>query len=65
MLLYEQKREWTMLRDGAAALDDIQTRTIPLNGFHFRLQYNPQRIASTAARVDAKAVAGDGEEDES
>jgi ATP adenylyltransferase/5',5'''-P-1,P-4-tetraphosphate phosphorylase II len=56
-LLDEQKREWAMLREGAAALDDIQTRTIALNGFHFRLQYNPQRIASTAARVDAKAVA--------
>ena len=56
-LLDEQKREWAMLREGAAALDDIQTRTIPLNGFNFRLQYNPQRFASTAARVDARAVA--------
>jgi len=56
-LLDEQKREWAMLRDGAAALDDIQTRSIPVNGFNFRLQYNPQRIASTAAKVDAKAVA--------
>jgi len=56
-LLDEQKREWAMLRDGAAALDEIQTRSIPVNGFHFRLQYNPQRIASTAAKVDAKTVA--------
>jgi hypothetical protein len=57
ILLDEQKREWAMLREGAAALADIQTRNIPVNGFSFRLQYNPQRIASTAARVDAKTVA--------
>ena len=57
MLLEEQKREWAMLREGAAALDDIQTRIIPLNGFHFRLQYNPQRLASSGAKVDAKSIA--------
>jgi hypothetical protein len=57
MLLDQQKREWAMLRDGAAALDEIQTRTIPLNGFNFRLQFNPKRLASSAARVDSKAIA--------
>src|SRR5687768_6739513 len=56
-LLDEQKREWAMLRDGAAALDHIQTRTIALNGFHFRLQYNPQRLASSAAKVDSRTIA--------
>jgi hypothetical protein len=56
-LLDEQKREWAMLRDGAAALDDVQTRTIPLNGFNFRLQFNPKRLASSAARVDPKTIA--------
>ena len=56
-LLDEQKREWAMLRDGAAALDEIQTRTIPLNGFLFRLQFNPKRLASSAAKVDPKTIA--------
>jgi ATP adenylyltransferase/5',5'''-P-1,P-4-tetraphosphate phosphorylase II len=56
-LLDQQKHEWAMLREGAAALDDIQTRTIPLNGFNFRLQYNPQRIGSSEAKVDARSVA--------
>lgn len=56
-LLDEQKREWTMLRDAAAALDDVQTRTIAVNGFVFRLQFNPQRIASSSARVDPKSIA--------
>jgi len=56
-LLDEQKREWAMLRDGAAALDDVQTRTIPLNGFNFRLQFNPKRLASSAAKVDPKTIA--------
>ena len=56
-LLDEQKREWAMLREGAAALDDIQTRTIPLNGFNFRLQFNPKRLASSAAKVDPKTIA--------
>jgi hypothetical protein len=56
-LLDEQKREWAMLRDGAAALADIQTRTIPLNGFNFRLQFNPKRLASSNAKVDSKSIA--------
>src|SRR5688572_8308338 len=56
-LLDEQKREWAMLREGSSALDHVQTRNVPLNGFSFRLQFNPQRLASTAAKVDARAVA--------
>ena len=56
-LLDEQKREWATLRDGAAALDDVQTRSIPLNGFVFRLQFNPKRLASSAAKVDPKTIA--------
>ena len=56
-LLDEQKREWAMLRDGAAALDDVQTRSIPLNGFVFRLQFNPKRLASSNAKVDPKSIA--------
>lgn len=56
-LLDAQKREWVMLRDGAAALDEVQTRTIPLNGFNFRLQFNPKRLTSSAAKVDSKTIA--------
>ena len=56
-LLDEQKVQWPLLRDGSAALDHVQTRTVPLNGFNFRLQFNPQRLASSAAKVDAKTIA--------
>ncbi len=56
-LLDQQKREWAMLREGAAALDDVQTRSIPLNGFLFRLQFNPKRLASSAAKVDPRTIA--------
>jgi ATP adenylyltransferase/5',5'''-P-1,P-4-tetraphosphate phosphorylase II len=56
-LLDEQKREWPTLRDGAAALDSVLTRSIKLNGFDFRLQFNPQRLTSSAAKVDATTIA--------
>lgn len=46
-----------MLRDGYAALDGIQLKTLRFEGFDFRLQFNPRRITSSAAKVDPKSIA--------
>ena len=55
-LLEEQLRDWTMLRDGVSGLGVVQNRTIALDGFSVRLQFNPARLVSSAAKVDAKSI---------
>lgn len=55
-LLQHQKESWEMLRGGYAMLENVETRTIDFGDFAFRLQYNPRRITSSAAKVDAKSI---------
>lgn len=56
-LLARQRRDWAMARDGYAALQRVQTRELSLAGFDVRLQFNPARIVSSGAKVDARSVA--------
>lgn len=56
-LLQHQKEGWEMLRGGYAMLDKIETRTLDFGEYAFRLQFNPRRITSSAAKVDAKSIA--------
>jgi len=56
-LLKAQVGEWEMLRAGVENLRSVQTREIEFDGFVFRLQFNPRRITSSAAKVDAKSIA--------
>jgi ATP adenylyltransferase/5',5'''-P-1,P-4-tetraphosphate phosphorylase II len=55
-LLVEQREEWPMLRRDYASLPDVQVRTLEFDGFKINLQYNPARLISSAAKVDAKSV---------
>lgn len=55
--LYEsQQTQWPMLRDGVDALKNVRFRTVPCGSFSVRLQFNPKRIVSTGAKVDAAAI---------
>src|SRR4051812_39010473 len=56
-LLNQQKQTWDMLRGGYASLEQVQTRTIAFDGFEIKLQFNPGRIVSSAAKVDPKSIA--------
>ncbi|MFA6457039.1 MAG: DUF4922 domain-containing protein [Bacteroidota bacterium] len=57
LLLYtEQQRQWPMLADGLAALRHIRTKELDCGTFAVRLQFNPQRIVSTTAIVDAASI---------
>jgi ATP adenylyltransferase/5',5'''-P-1,P-4-tetraphosphate phosphorylase II len=56
-LLHEQQQEWPALASGLAALKEIRTREIALEDFSLRLQFNPRRIVSSGAKVDAKSIA--------
>jgi len=56
-LLDEQMLTWELARTNYDALAKVETRSIPLDGFEMRLQFNPARIASTGAKTDAKSIA--------
>jgi len=55
-LLREQKASWPLLRQGHQAQENAQIRDIPCPGFTLRVQWNPQRIVSSAARIDPVAI---------
>lgn len=56
VLLRQQKETWPLLRDGYAGLADVRTRTIDLEGSSLRVQWNPARIVSSSASVDAESI---------
>lgn len=45
-----------MAADGYASLQDVQIREVKCSTFSAWLQFNPKRIASTGAKVDAKSI---------
>jgi len=55
-LLEAQKRTWPELAAGHEALGSARLREIPCPGFSVRVQFNPKRIASAAARVDPESI---------
>lgn len=56
-LLTQQQATWPMLQKGASTLGDVIVRTIQMDGFEMKLQFNPGRIVSSSAKVDAKSIA--------
>lgn len=55
-LLAQQQATWPMLRAGTAALAAAEYRSFRVNGAQVLAQHNPQRLVSTAARVDAASI---------
>jgi hypothetical protein len=55
-LLAEQTESWPQLRKGYQALDATESRDIPCAGFIMKVQWNPQRIVSSAAKLDAASI---------
>lgn len=56
-LLKQQHDTWPMLQKGASTLGMVIVREIEFDGFSMKLQFNPGRIVSSAAKVDAKSIA--------
>src|SRR5688572_24446069 len=56
-LLEQQKSSWATARENFAALSRVQTRSIPIDNFTMKLQFNPARIVSTGSKIDAKSIA--------
>lgn len=51
-----QLAQWPEAAAGFAALENVRTRQVPVGGVVFKVQHNPARIRSTAAKVDRKSV---------
>ena len=55
-LFAQQRENWPLLRAGLAALGQVQSKVLALDGAQIVLQSNPGRKASTHAKVDAKTI---------
>lgn len=55
-LFAEQLSNWEQARDNYNALEGVTVKEIILNGFNVKVQFNPARIVSSAAKVDAKSL---------
>lgn len=55
-LFREQLETWVQARDNYEALKKVKTKELMVSGFPFKVQFNPARIVSSAAKVDAKSI---------
>jgi len=55
-LLDQQKQTWEMLRNGYDTLRTVRTRVFEFEGFQIKVQFNPGRMTSTVAKVDATSI---------
>ena len=55
-LFEEQKQGWALLGSNWALLDQVRVREFRFDGTVIRVQYNPRRIVSSAAKVDKASI---------
>ena len=55
-LIRYQCLDWKLAGDNYAALQQVQTRMMEINGFQVMLQFNPERIRSSAAKTDEASL---------
>ena len=55
-LLAEQIIEWDLLASGNKSLKSIKVKKFEFEGFDIKVQFNPGRMVSTAAKVDPKSI---------
>ena len=48
----KQLAVWTLARDNFNALDKVQVREVYVNGMTVKLQFNPARMISSAAKLN-------------
>ena len=56
-LFQEQLTNWPLARTNFAGLKTVQTKTFNFGNFDIKVQFNPARIVSSGAKVDAKTIA--------
>jgi hypothetical protein len=55
-LFEDQFREWKLACDNYHQLDEVRVRRVSFPGYNISVQFNPGRITSSAAKVDAKSI---------
>jgi len=55
-LLAEQLTSWDTARTNYEALQEVESKVLDVDGHTFRVQFNPARIRSSAAKVDSKSI---------
>jgi hypothetical protein len=55
-LLLQQRGVWDLLRTGYDSLQTVRTRAFEFDGFQIKVQFNPGRMTSTAAKVDPHSI---------
>jgi hypothetical protein len=55
-LFDDQFRDWKLANDNYRQLDEVRVRNVSFPGFSISVQFNPGRITSSAAKVDAKSI---------
>lgn len=55
-LLRSQLEEWPLAKSNFEALNGVETKEFRFDGFIVRVQFNPARIQSSAAKVDTKSI---------
>jgi hypothetical protein len=56
LLLKEQLKTWDTLKHSYISLDQVEVKTFQFEGFIIKVQYNPNRITSSSAKVDEKSI---------
>ena len=55
-LFTQQTQNWQTAADNYKELQKTITRTIEIDGICFKIQFNPERIRSSAAKIDAQSL---------
>ena len=55
-LFSAQLRDWELARVNYGLLSKVKTRELDFGGFRILVQFNPERIRSSVAKVDAKSI---------
>jgi hypothetical protein len=55
-LFQEQLKEWKLAKNNYQALQEVKVKTFDVDGFLYQVQYNPARMVSSAAKVDAQSI---------
>ncbi|MCU7493200.1 MAG: DUF4922 domain-containing protein [Bacteroidota bacterium] len=55
-LLAQQKESWELLSKGYNSLNNVEVKTFEFDHFKIKVQFNPGRITSSAAKVDEKSI---------
>ena len=55
-LITEQLTSWETARNNYEALSTVKVKELSVNGVQYKVQFNPARIVSSGAKVDAKTI---------